>query len=119
MGNRSQTWTGSTRRPACGRRSHLWRLRGEDREQLASAERFDPQTGMWEVLQPMPTARAECAAATSMDRLYVFGGDTGDSCCAAERFDPEVHTLEQARAWDVLPSMPTARICCAAAAAAR
>lgn len=38
------------------------------------AERFDPGTGRWEVLPPMPTARHGLGAATFGDAIYVLGG---------------------------------------------
>ena len=38
------------------------------------AERFDPMTGRWEVLPPMPTARHGLGAASFGDAIYVLSG---------------------------------------------
>merc|ERR1712137_487504 len=41
----------------------LYAVGGHDgRRRLATAEVFDPATGHWSTLEPMPTARYECAA---------------------------------------------------------
>lgn len=81
---------------------------------LAGLDRFDPVTGRWEVLPPMPTPRHGCMAAAVIGILYVFGGanDSGLPLGTAERFDPLVGE------WEQLPPMPTSRHGCAGAAAA-
>eukprot|EP00439_Symbiodinium_sp_Y106_P048614 s2324_g6.t1 len=57
--------------------------------QLDCAERFEPLHGTWEVLPPMPTARAGCAATTADGLIYVCGGRLCETVLAAvERFDP-------------------------------
>ncbi|CAE7722383.1 klhl12, partial [Symbiodinium microadriaticum] len=80
--------------------------------QLDCAERFGPLHGTWEVLPPMPTARAGCAATTADGLIYVCGGRLCETVLAAvERFDPGIER------WEMLPRQPTARSGCAAATA--
>ena len=72
---------------------------------LASVERFDPDVGVWELLQPMFTERA-CAAVTVLHgQLYMCGG-LGDAgpMSSMERFDPTHNT------WERLAPMTHARV---------
>ena len=59
----------------------------------STVERFDPETGIWELVAPMPTPRHFAAAAATEDAVYVIGGSvTGPSLSAGtanERFAPE------------------------------
>ncbi|CAJ1343901.1 unnamed protein product [Effrenium voratum] len=83
-----------------------------DYVQLDCAERFDPLHGTWQVLPPMPTARAGAAATTADGLIYVLGGRLGDTVLnVAERFDPGIER------WEMLPRLPTARSGCSGAAA--
>lgn len=76
-------------------------------------ERFDINTGGWQILPPMPSARVACAAARVDGMLYVVGGHRGllgERCLpTCERFDPTTNT------WTALASMSTARRACSAA----
>merc|ERR1711924_285587 len=84
---------------------------GDDGVPLSTTERFDPKELCWQALPPMPTARRNCAAASSNGMLYVVGGkDEGWRVVAAvECFDVA------AGLWRTLPNMPTARSDCSAA----
>ncbi|CAE8741739.1 unnamed protein product [Polarella glacialis] len=80
--------------------------------QLDSVECFDPLQGSWEVLPPMPSARAGCSATAADGLLYVCGGRWGQTVLSVvERYDPAV------RRWERLPRMPTARSGCSAVTA--
>eukprot|EP00931_Biecheleriopsis_adriatica_P062291 TRINITY_DN37518_c0_g1_i1.p1 TRINITY_DN37518_c0_g1~~TRINITY_DN37518_c0_g1_i1.p1 ORF type:complete len:421 (+),score=72.34 TRINITY_DN37518_c0_g1_i1:91-1353(+) len=80
-----------------------------DYVQLSTAERFEPLQGAWEVLPPMPTARAGCAAAAADGLIYVCGGRSGETVLSVvERFDTAVDR------WERIPRLPTARSGCAA-----
>ncbi|CAE7202529.1 KLHL4 [Symbiodinium natans] len=85
------------------------------RQTLASVERFDWDSGTWESLPPMPTARSFCCAAALGGKLFVFGGerDQRAAFAAAECFDPV------SGEWERLPPLPTPRAGCAAASAAK
>jgi hypothetical protein len=56
-------------------------------------ERFDPETGIWDLVAPMPTPRSFAAAAATGDAIYVIGGSpTGPYLSAGganERFTPK------------------------------
>jgi hypothetical protein len=80
-------------------------------EVLASAECYDPSTGVWRALPNMSVERYECATACVDGLLYVVGGnkDDGDTLASAECFDPST------RDWRALPDMSVARSGCAAA----
>jgi Kelch motif len=71
---------------------------------LGEAEAFDPATGNWRPLPPMPTPRGGLAAAATSSGLVVAPGGEADSTFAeVEAFD-----VEEGR-WVVLPPMPTSR----------
>jgi hypothetical protein len=60
-------------------RNRLYVFGGETIRRFSSktfddAERFDPATGRWEVLPPMPTARHGLGAASLGDAIYVLSG---------------------------------------------
>lgn len=81
---------------------------------LNVVERFNTSKRKWETVQPMPTSRLQCAAASLGGCFYVVGGtrtafDIGGILGVAERFDP------QADLWEKLPSMAVPRKACAAA----
>mmetsp|Transcript_23843 Transcript_23843/g.43380 ORF Transcript_23843/g.43380 Transcript_23843/m.43380 type:complete len:461 (-) Transcript_23843:48-1430(-) len=91
----------------------LWYSEGGGRRyhQLETAECFDPFKGVWQVLPPMPTARAGCAAAAIGGLIYVFCGRIGEHVRPTnERFDTNCGR------WERLPDVPTARSGCSAAA---
>lgn len=61
------------------------------RDTFDEAERFDPATGEWEAVEPMPTARHGLGAAVLDGSIYVVGGgpEPGFSFSGAnERFRP-------------------------------
>jgi hypothetical protein len=71
---------------------------------LGETEAFDPGTGNWRPLPPMPTPRGGLAAAATSSGLIVAPGGEADATFAeVEAFD-----AEEGR-WVVLPSMPTSR----------
>mmetsp|Transcript_68923 Transcript_68923/g.165418 ORF Transcript_68923/g.165418 Transcript_68923/m.165418 type:complete len:439 (-) Transcript_68923:58-1374(-) len=81
---------------------------------LALVERLHPESGVWETLPAMPTARRWCGAAAMGGLLYVIGGEIqGSTLAACECFDPSTST------WESLPAMPTARAQCAVTAEMR
>ena len=43
-----------------------------------SGESYDPNVGRWQYIDAIPTTRANFAAATVGDNIYVVGGSTGD-----------------------------------------
>ncbi|AUX43351.1 uncharacterized protein SOCE26_047990 [Sorangium cellulosum] len=77
----------------------------EERRVLDAVEVFDPVSGAWSALDPMPTARyAHSATLLSDGRVLVAGGyDDVDPLDAAEVFDPV------SGAWSALDAMPAAR----------
>jgi len=81
---------------------------------LSTTDCFDPMSGLWESLRPMPTARYDCSAACVAGFLYVVGGRDGSepefALGTMERFDPADGR------WASLPSVPTPRYRGAAAA---
>lgn len=82
-----------------------------DGSSLSSVERFDLNTGIWEAMPPMPTARYGCAAASLDACLYIFGGHAGGPMLdSAEVFDPACGR------WESLATMPTPRTGCTVAA---
>lgn len=69
-----------------------------------AAEAFDPRTGEWERLEPMPTARGGLAAAGTGNGLIVAAGGE------AEETFPEVEAYDVAgERWVRLPGLPTPR----------
>jgi N-acetylneuraminic acid mutarotase len=92
--------------------------------QLDTVEAFDPHTGAFESLPPMPRARDSLAAAVGADgRLYVFGGagppvQLPGEMGARRHVDAEVDAYDPAsREWSTPTSMPTPREGLAAVAA--
>merc|ERR1712136_246247 len=71
---------------------------------LTSVERFDPEVGVWELLQPMPGQRSFSAVAVLHGHLYICGRWNGSGCSSSvERFDPVRNT------WETLAPMTAAR----------
>lgn len=70
---------------------------------VQTLESFDPGTGMWKTLAPMPTARYGGAAVTVNGLLYVMGGfdASGVGLSTAEVYSPATDS------WRTLSSMPT------------
>jgi len=62
---------------------------------------YDPQTGRWESLPPMPTAREGVGAAVIDGKIYVIGGDGDDERSLSL---VEVYDLKQ-RTWSTAPPM--------------
>lgn len=74
---------------------------------VATLEMFDPVTGQWTTLAPMPQAQGGLAAAAHAGKLFVFGG---------EQWVPEQKVFSEswvydptADRWSALPSLPTPR----------
>jgi len=82
-------------------------LSGDDDNSVATVERYDPNTGEWTNMDPMPTARINLAAGVVGDKLYALGGysyDGGEKVLdTVEVYDPAANT------WAALAQMPTAR----------
>ena len=71
---------------------------------LSTAERFDVDTGRWEILPDMPTCREACAVAACGSHVYVLGGCQNHvPLAAAERLNVEELY------WEILPDMPCSR----------
>lgn len=74
---------------------------------LATLEVFDPATGFWSVLAPMPQAAGGLGAAALDGKLYVFGGEqwVPEQAVFAEAwvYDPPTDT------WEALPDLALAR----------
>lgn len=81
------------------------RAGGDESDPLASAvEAFDPVTGRWEVLAPLPTPRGGFAGAFVNGQVVVAGGERGTtSFDTVEAYDPATDS------WRPLTPMPTAR----------
>jgi len=78
----------------------------DDGRRHASVEAFDPQTGVWTEVAPMPEgARDELAAAVLDGKIYVIGGGVlrGESIDSVEVYDPATN------AWAPAQPMGTAR----------
>ena len=72
-----------------------------DSSEETRVEVFDPATGMWSALRPLPAILFGAAAAAAGGRIYVFGGYlTGNLVL---EFDPATST------WSSKSPMPTAR----------
>jgi len=82
----------------------------QSRQALDVVESFDPESGKWSDLAPMPTPRSDLAAAVVDGKLYAIGGYDGRTLADMELFDP------QSNVWEDLPPMPTPRSDFAAAA---
>lgn len=72
---------------------------------VSNAAVFDPGTGQWTSLTPMPTARGGAAAQAIGGKIYVAGGmlGTGASAATVEVFDPATGS------WSPGPPMTTRR----------
>ncbi|MGH3679288.1 MAG: Kelch repeat-containing protein [Natronosporangium sp.] len=64
---------------------------------------FDPATGSWSTLPPMPSAREHLGAAYLDGVIYAAAGRGGGDSVAFEAYDIETQQ------WTVLPDVPTAR----------
>jgi len=86
---------------------------GADEDVTGVVERYDPVVGDWELVAPLPSARAYCAAVALAGRVYVLGGSDADGAMlrSVERYDPRED------AWEPMPPMQVARVAVAAAAA--
>merc|ERR1719443_1137206 len=65
---------------------------GIDSQPCGTAERFDADRGVWELLPPMGEARSGHAVAAMGGHLYVFGGKDGQhegNLNSEARFNPE------------------------------
>lgn len=91
---------------------------------LPTASRFNICEGTWDAIPPMATARRLCAAAVACGCLYIIGGEYEESpswfADSPARYYQQLDTAEcfdpfEGR-WRTLPTMPTARAGCAAAA---
>ena len=74
---------------------------------IAQAEAYDPATGLWSTLAPMPAARLYSVAVTGADgRIYVLGGyDSGFTVTpTVQAYDPTKGT------WELAPDMIWPRI---------
>ncbi len=61
---------------------------GGDNACLSSAERFDPDTGKWELIAPMHEARRALTAVALPDGIYAIGGYNGkEYISSVERYD--------------------------------
>ena len=74
---------------------------GAEAECLSSAERYNPESGEWEVLPSMHRKRRNCAGCYMDDRFYVIGGrnDRDGALTCAEAYDAERST------WELIPHM--------------
>ncbi|WP_286216698.1 Kelch repeat-containing protein [Demequina sediminis] len=72
---------------------------------VSNAASFDPATGAWTSLPPMPTARGGAGAAVVDGKIYVVGGmdASGTSLATVEIFDPATGS------WSPGPSLTTRR----------
>lgn len=70
-------------------------------------EKWDPATGEWTTLAPLPVPRAHVALAWLDGHLFAIGGATEDRgrSSQVDRYDPETDT------WSSGAEMPTAREC--------
>jgi len=78
---------------------------GPDASSVGTHEVFDPATGQWTRLPPMPTARNHAGAAVLNGRIHVFAGRVGsnDTLAVHEVFDPATNS------WTTAPRVPTGR----------
>ena len=73
-------------------------------EPVVTVYRYDPSTGRWEELTPMPTARGGLGVAVLNGRLYAIGGYNGkENPSAVEVFDPGTNS------WTTRAPLPTPR----------
>jgi len=97
--------------------SQVYAVGGADgaADTLASVERFDSASCVWEPVPPLLQPRESCAAVAANGSIYVLGGVSSDAACLAsvECFGP--HT---GGAWETMPSMRSARGAAAAVSVA-
>ena len=68
---------------AAGLDGKMYLLGGEEAES-ANVVAFDPQTGAWAEVAPMPTARVFVAVAVVNHRLFAIGGYDGSERCVQD-----------------------------------
>jgi non-specific serine/threonine protein kinase len=79
------------------------RLRGIDTN-LTTVEAFDPRTGRWSRLPPLPEARGGTGAATVGRRIVSIGGEQpGGTIASVYVYDTKL------RLWQRLPDLPSPR----------
>jgi influenza virus NS1A-binding protein len=84
---------------------------GGDNACLSSAERYDTDTGKWELIAPMKEARRALTAVALPDGIYAIGGYNGKEYInSVERYDPINNE------WVTVKSMKHARCTLAAVA---
>ncbi|HEY8206682.1 MAG TPA: kelch repeat-containing protein [Myxococcaceae bacterium] len=78
---------------------------GADADNVTATEAYDPPTGAWTPLAPLPTPRSGGASAVLGGKLYVLGGGLpfNTTHATVERYDPA------ADRWEALGDMPSAR----------
>ncbi len=89
----------------------------EDLQSTAEFAEFDPSTGQWEALAPLPAPRSSHNAVVIGDRLYVVGGWTLSGSSPGEwQADALVYDFsDPAAGWQQLPEPPFTRRALAAA----
>ena len=91
----------------------------EDLHSVKTVQRYDPASGRWEDLTPLPEGRSAHGAAVVGDRLYVVGGWTLDGDRFSGKFGAGGFVLDLARpdaAWQPIPPPPFERRSLAVAA---
>ncbi len=74
----------------------IWYVEGAGSGAVAANERYDPTSGAWTILAPMPAARSNVIAASAAGHVHVFSGtDHWD-------YDPALN------AWTIRASLPSA-----------
>jgi N-acetylneuraminic acid mutarotase len=78
---------------------------GADGSSVGTHEVFDPATGKWTRLAPMPTARNHAGAAAVNGKIHVVAGRVGDNATltAHEVYDPATNS------WSAAPPVPPGR----------
>jgi N-acetylneuraminic acid mutarotase len=78
---------------------------GDDAQNVATTEVYDPAADGWTALAPLPNPRSGGASVVLDGKLYVLGGGLPDTATHAtiQRFDPATGQ------WEQLGDMPTAR----------
>jgi uncharacterized GH25 family protein len=89
----------------------------EDLHSTAEFAEFDPSTGQWNALAPLPAPRSSHNAVVIGDRLYVVGGWTLSGSSQGEWQDDALvyDFLDPAAGWQQLPKPPFTRRALAAA----
>jgi non-specific serine/threonine protein kinase len=109
-----KSWKGATDIPVPGDHlaavtdgTFLYALGGRTLEASASnkaVQRFDPATGQWAQLTPLPAANSDFGAAYLGGQLITFGGENGLTVSGTVR----AYNLAS-KTWSTLPSMAQAR----------